>query len=124
MTPFEIKIARKNTTAIIAENPVSLILIPEVKTAQPSGGYKKTDGEPRAEQVMRIIEQGAAVTAPVVRTTDGTQREADFLLLAEWDAAVERGDHWTAIDGRQWTVTDVVRDNRYETRALVVERGR
>ena len=124
MSSVELKINRDNTTAFIAVKPSSVVLIPQEKVEQPSGGYKLVDGEPRRQQTFRIIELGMHQTPPIITLTDGKQRAVDFWLLGEWDADMAVDDHWMAEDGREWLVGDIVRSNHYETRGLVVERGK
>lgn len=124
MDATELHYHRLNTEAFIAVKPSTLMLIPQTKAPQASGGYKLVDGLPRLAQTFRIIELGLNQTPPIITLTDGKQREAEFLLLGRWDARVEVNDYWVALDGRQWLVGDIVRDNQYETRALVAERGR
>lgn len=123
MNPFELRINRANTRDFISHRATEIILTPRDKLDTPSGGYKYQDGPPRPPQTFRIIELGTSSTPPVITLTDGNQREAEFWLLGEWDAQVAVDDYWTAPDGREWLVGDLVRDNNYETRALVVERG-
>jgi hypothetical protein len=113
-----------NTLAFIAVNPTAIILVPRTKVDTPAGGYKFEDQDPRPEQSFRIIEFGLNQTPPILQLTDGSQRQVEFLLLGAHDAQVAVDDHWLAIDGREWQVGEVVRSNQYETRALVVERGK
>lgn len=121
---LELEVNRKNTLAFIAVRPTQIILIPQLREKTTGGGYKYVDQEPRHSQTMRIIELGTSVTPPILTLTDGKQREAEFWLLAAHDAEIAIDDHWTAMDGREWLVGDIIRDNDYETRALVTERGK
>jgi hypothetical protein len=124
-SPLELEMHRENTLAFIAANPVEVVLTPiatRVRTA--SGGWVESDGTPRSPQIMRIIELGARGEPATIKLQDGTERNVDFWLLGAYDAAVEVGDHWTAEDGRDWEVGDIIRSNGYETRALVAERGK
>lgn len=120
----EQSVNRLNTTAFIAVRPSEIILTPRERAKTTGGGWKYEEKTPRAPQTFRIIELGMNTTPPILTLTDGKQREAEFWLLGEWDAAVEIDDIWTATDGRVWQVGDIVRDNGYETRALVTERGK
>jgi hypothetical protein len=123
MEAIELEIHRANTLAFIAAKPTSVTLIPIAsKTRKPSGGYTVTDGTARDPQQMRIIELGARGEPATVKLQDGTEREVNFWLLGAHDAAVAIGDHWT--EGvRVWEIGDIIRDNQYEVRALVAERG-
>lgn len=120
---LELEINRKNTLAFIAVRPSQIILVPQIRERTTGGGWQYVDQAARQPQTMRIIELGTNVTPPILQLTDGTQREAEFWLLAAHDASIEIDDHWKATDGREWRVGDIIRDNGYETRALVTERG-
>lgn len=125
MDAMELKIHRENTIAFIAAKVSLISLIPiSSRVRTPGGGWTVTDGTPRLPQPMRIIELGTNVSRPEITGQDGKQRMADFWLLAQHGAAMAVGDHWIAEDGRSWEVGDIVRDNGYEVRGLVAERGR
>ena len=124
MDPVELDINRRNTRAFIAAKPSVIVLTPQTKVDTPSGGYKLAPGDPRGDQVLRIIELGANQSPPILTTQDGKQREAAFWLLGLHDAVMEINDFWTAPDGREWLVGDIVRANGYEVRGLVTERGK
>lgn len=119
----ELEVNRKNTVAFISVRPSQIILTPQIRVKTPGGGWVYEDQPARAPQTMRIIELGTNVTPPILTLTDGTQREVEFWLLGAHDAQVDIDDHWKALDGREWRVGDIIRDNQYETRALVTERG-
>lgn len=123
MDAVELDIHRKNTRAFIAVKPSLLTLIPQIKVRKPGGGYSLTQGTPRAPQTMRIIELGMVNSPQVLNLTDGKQREAQFWLLGEFSAQMATGDFWVAEDGRSWEIGDIVRENGYEQRGLVAERG-
>lgn len=124
MDALELAIHVENTAAYIAYKPSDIVLVPTERSNTAGGGYKDVDGTPRASQTFRIIEFGQNQTPPILTLTDGKQREAEFLLLGMPAAAIAVNDHWKAIDGREWLVADIVRDNLYEVRALVTERGK
>lgn len=123
MDAVELDIHRKNTRAFIAVKPSVLTLIPQIKVRKPGGGYSLAQGTPRAPQTMRIIELGMVNSPQVLNLTDGKQREAQFWLLGEFSAQMATGDFWVAEDGRSWEIGDIVRENGYEQRGLVAERG-
>jgi hypothetical protein len=119
----ELEINRKNTVAFIAARPSEVTLTPRTKTETSGGGWKWVVGAPREPQTLRIIELGMQVTPPILELSNGKQRRVDFWLLGPHDATIEVGDFWVAEDGRTWEVGEVVRDNGYEVRGLVAERG-
>jgi hypothetical protein len=126
MDAVELEVSRYNTLAFIEQRPTTIRLIPVKRVRTAGSGYKDVDQDARQPQTFRIIEQGLinSASAPVIRTTDGTQREVEFLLLGAHDALMAVGDHWTEDDGREWSIGEVVRSNEYEQRALVTERGK
>lgn len=119
----ELEINRKNTIAFIAARPSEIVLTPRTKKETDGGGWAWEIGSPRDPQTLRIIELGMQSTPPILELTNGKQRKVDFWLLGPFGAVIERGDFWIADDGRVWEVGDVVRDNGYEVRGLVAERG-
>lgn len=119
----ELEINKKNTIAFIAAKPSQIALTPRVKEDTEGGGWRWEIGEPREEQTLRIIELGMQVTPPVIQLTNGKQRTVEFWLLGSFDAVMDKGDFWESEDGRVWEIGDIIRDNGYETRGLVAERG-
>ena len=124
MDPVELEINRANTASFIAARPSEIVLTPHTQEKTTVGGYKLIPGEPKSPQTLRVIELGANQSPPILTLTDGKQREASFWLLGMDDADIAINDTWLGEDGRTWRVGDVVRPNGYETRGLVVERGK
>jgi hypothetical protein len=124
MDQIELDIQRQNTAAFIAVKPTTITLTPREQERVPSGGYKYVDQVPRFPQTFRIIELGMQSTPPILQLQDGTQRQMRFWLLGPYDAVIEPLDWWETDDGRFWQIGDVVRENEYEQRGLVVERGK
>lgn len=124
MDKTELAIHRANTADFIGQRPTSLTLTPYERQRTDGGGFKFVQLPPRPPQTFRIIELGMKSAPQILQLTDGQQRVVVFWLLGAHDAAVERDDFWTARDGREWRVGDVIRSNGYETRAVVVERGK
>jgi hypothetical protein len=124
MDAVELKIHRMNTKAFIDVRPVQLELLRPTMVRAKTGGQKPGSLQLLPPQTMRIIESQYRVQNTVT-LSDGTQREADFMLLGEWDADMKQDDYWVDPEtGRNWIVGDVIRPNQYEQRGLVVERGK
>lgn len=114
-----------NTAAFIEANPTWIELIPRVRDRTPAGGWQWRDLAPRPIQKLRLIEQSGTSSPPMVATADGTQRQAEFMVLGLPDAEMGVDDHWKDLaTGREWEIRDIVRPNGYEQRGLVVERGK
>lgn len=120
----ELRLQRKGTVAFIEANPVSVQLIPRTKVTDGSGS-RWVEEAPRAAQTFRIIDQSTArlSTTVTVRTSDGQERLADFMLLGEHDAVVGLYDVWDDTDGKRYEVAQLYPDNGYEVRAAVVRQG-
>ena len=112
---------RRLTKAFIDFNPVSITFVPREKVKKPAGGFAWQERDPRAPQVVTITEPSNGLPHPT-RTTDGVEREVEFILIAEHDALVARYDVFT-YQGKDWEVVDLFIDNGYEIRALVSARG-
>lgn len=123
MKPAILAIHRKNTVRFIAENPFEVALTPRSKQEQPTGGWKWEVGDQRDVQTLRIIELGMLATPPVIQLTNGKQTTVEYWLLGPHDAEMAKGDFWIDGEGHVWEVGHVIRDNGYEVRGLVAERG-
>lgn len=119
----ELASQRKNTLAFIKANPLTLQLIPRSKVTD-GGGSRWVKGNPRAPQTFRLIDQSTAriPTTVIVRTSDGQERVAEFMLLGEHDSTVELWDIWEDA-GKTYEVAQLFPHNGYETRAAVVRLG-
>lgn len=111
----ELAYQRRNTTWFIAWNPSNIDLIPTIKVKTGSG-TKRTDGTPRATQVMRLIPQNETTTP--FTTDDGSEHVVSYVLLAEWDCSMEIGDHWVDSNGSRYEVLDTT-TNGYEVKGLI-----
>lgn len=122
MTPAELAILQKNTISFIADRPSAIVLTPRSKEETAGGGWKYEIGAARDEQTLRIIELGMLSTPPVIILSNGKQRAVEYWLLGPHDAEMEIWDFWEDGD-KTWEIGHVIRDNGYETRGLVAERG-
>lgn len=114
---------RRLTKAFIDFNPVTITLIPRAKVKKPAGGFAWEEQAPRDPQVFTITEQSTVGGQPRPSlTSDGIEREVEFILIAEHTAQVARSDVFVH-QGRDWEVVDLYIDNGYEIRALVAARG-
>lgn len=117
----ELDIQKRLTHAFILTQPVTLALVPRAKLKQPGGGFAWQDLPPRAPQVMRLIEPSNSGPKPTV-TTNGVEREVEFILLGEWDATIGLFDTFTHA-GYDWEVVQLYHHNGWETRAAVARHG-
>lgn len=123
MNAEELKVHIRNTAYFISQRPSSIILTPVSRERIKGGGYKETVHTPRASQTFRIVELGIIGDDQHIQQSSGEVRREPSWLIGMPDAAVEIDDFWT--DGnRRWRVSEVIRDNGYETRAVVEEVGR
>jgi hypothetical protein len=111
----EIIAQRKLTKDFIDASPTPVVLTPRNRVRQPNGSYKWQYGLARQPQTMRVIEQAPP---SVITLEDGTQRSLDYVLLAEWDAQLSKGDTFQ-FQGNTCLVLEVYHSNGYEVRGSV-----
>lgn len=112
----ELRAQRALTSAFILANPSLITLYPRTRVRQANGGYRQARDAARSSQIMRVIEQAPP---SVITLEDGTQRSLDYVLLAEWNATIAKGDVFD-FAGDTCLVIDVYHNNGYEIRADVV----
>jgi hypothetical protein len=116
---------RRGTKLFIDAHPLTLALIPSIRTKTASGGFVLSDGPPRVAEVMRLIEQASAYgnSPGLLPAQDGKQRRVRFQLLAEWFVTLAVGDHWLDETGTRLEVVELLPYNDYERRGQVVSYG-
>jgi hypothetical protein len=120
----ELAANKRQTLAFIAANPFSVALIPHTKARTPSGGQGWTAQAPRAQQVVRIVDQssGGGPAQGPQSNGDGRAPSVDQVLVARWDALLGVNDRF-AYGGRECVITRLFPDNGYERRAVVTAHG-
>lgn len=116
-------VQRALTKRFIDARPESIVFTPRSRTRLPAGGFKWTDGVPRAAEVVTFIELSAQSGFPrPVATLDGVERIVELEIVAQWGSPISRYDVFNH-QGKEWEVVDLFYDNGYEVRALVSGRG-
>ncbi len=120
-----IDLNRTLTHWFIMSDPVPVVLVPRVSTRTPSGAVKTTDGPPRALQRFKFVYGGntGAGRAGIVPTGDGRERMFSYIMIGDYNAVVEPGDHWTDESGQSWEVEELLPYNEYELKATVRSYG-
>lgn len=96
----EVAIHRRNTTAFIAADPVTLVFEHYKKEQTPGGGYKiVADGSVSLR--VRLIP--ATESGEQVDTTSGKTIKLVYTVLAEWNADVRQRDRFTR-DGEEYVL--------------------
>lgn len=113
---------RRVTLAFIDQNPVDIALIPRSSGRTATGGRLKTSEEPRASQRFSLIEPSDSGFRYPSSTSDGSQYSVDFMLLGAYDAVMEKDDVFV-YEGREYKLLEIMPDNGYEKRAVVVRHG-
>jgi len=122
-SPAELAIQRKLTQRLIDALPVTLVLTPQVRVSDGSGGWSWEEGEPRTAQTFHLIEFGGGGSdLNPVRAADGSQRYAEMQLLGAWDSSMDQGDRFS-YGGEEWEIIELMRNNGWERRALVARFG-
>lgn len=119
----EAQILRRTTQDFIDADPISVVLIPRIRTMV-KGAAKLVDDTPRLPQQMKLVMQSAAGGSIEQHTGDGTERRTDFQLIGSWNCVGDIGDHWMDDTGQWWEVTAVIPDNGYERRFVIESYGR
>lgn len=118
--PLEISIHRKNTKRFIDADATKIALIPKGDYFI-DGTKVSLDQPPRAEQTFKIIWMGETGVIREVNDSGGVKR-FDFVLVGEYDAIVEIGDHWF-VDGQIFVIEYIYPFNDYEVKAGGVTHG-
>lgn len=110
-------IQRRLTTSFIATDPESIVLLPQTRTENGSGGFTVAQGDPRSSQTMRLIPLTNTTTERL--TLDGKMVVPKFMLMAQWDAIVDRWDQFE-LDGVRYEIVHLQEKRDYQTKAEVV----
>jgi len=112
----------QQTAAVIAENPVDIIITRVPRSDDGAGGY--VDGSPVVlkPQTVRIV-GSSRVGASITRmTSDGQVAVVDATLLGMPDLNIERDDRFES-SGTKYQVVTVNRTPRWRVSAELVTRG-
>lgn len=120
LTPGEAAIQRILTRAFIAADANSVVLEPNKREPNGSGGYVLSAQPPRSPQTVRLIP--ITTTAFERETLDGKTVTPQFVLMAEATAAVERGDRFV-LNGKRHEVVHVQEKRDYQTKGETVLLG-
>lgn len=118
-------IQRRLTRGFIRVSPSRLILTPNTKEVQPSGGWKYIVGNPRAPILATLIPAQESAAAGVLGqriTVDGQTANATYILIAEYNATVEIGDTFV-FGGSTHRIVHKLPTNGYEIRAVAISHG-
>jgi len=123
-TEQELRFQRAQTLAFIKANASGLTLTPRSRHTDGSG-TRWVDGEPRESQVMRLVDQSinAGPVPGVIAASDGVQRIVVFQLVGVHDAIMALWDSWTDAAGVRLEIAELLPDNGYEKRGLVIRYG-
>lgn len=121
-----IEMNRNLTHWFIMQDPVDVVLIPRVTTRTTTGATKQEDGPSRPLQRFKFVYGGntGAGRAGIVPTGDGRERMFSYVLIGDYDAEVDVGDHWTDDKGQNWEVEEILPYNGYEKKATLRSYGR
>lgn len=123
MNAEELSIHIRNTAYFISQRPTNIALTPVSRERVKGGGVTQTAQTPRKSQTFRIVELGIVGDDQHIQQSVGSVRREPSWLIGMPDAEIDIDDFWIE-GGRRWRVSEVIRDNGYETRAVVEEVGR
>lgn len=122
MDSRELAVMRKQTEHFIRDNPEQITLTRGGgRTSDGAGGYKVEPGDPGEPQIMRLVPQDLR-SGVQSRNVDGEEVSPAYVLIGKHDADIKKDDVFTR-NGRNYEVTWVRDDRRYETWAEVIYRG-
>lgn len=109
---------RRQTAALIADDPTTAALVPRGRVTTPSGGWVEGDLTPRASQTFKLsllsFDQRPTVTIA------GVERLVDYHLVGTHDMAIAVGDYWLSPDGTRYEVVGFTEGWDYMTKAFVI----
>lgn len=122
MDSRELAVLRKQTKQFIDDHPVSVTMTRGgARTSDGAGGYTVTPGAPIQAQTVRLIPQDQRGGTQSVNV-DGEEVSPVYVIIAEHDADIKKDDVFVH-NARNYEVTWVRDDKRYEIWAEVVYRG-
>lgn len=117
--PGELKAQRKLSAAFIRADYRDVSLLRRTRTDDGAGGTLVGEALPLAPQRMRLLPQEDGATART--TAEGETATPEFMLMAEWDADMERFDEFEA-DGARFQIV-YVDDRKYELKGEAIRLG-
>lgn len=102
----ELQINRRTTLAFIAADPLHLVLTPHNSEKTASGGMKFTPGDPKPEEVFRMIPMSDV--QPSVTTPDGIQLLPTFVLMGVYSSLMDRWDTFV-LNGQKYQIVSTIR---------------
>lgn len=113
---------RADTLRFIRMAPMTITLRKSTKESDGSGGQVVVADGTRPAQVFTLLEPRNSNYLQKLTTAEGTNTTYDFMLLGEWNAVVGLNDEFT-YDGLVYRVENILPNNGYETRAMVLRTG-
>lgn len=123
MATGQIELNRQLTTWFINQDPTTVTLTPVAEVQTSGGGYTFEDLPERVPQIFKFIQQGSNFTG-VIESGDGRERQYEFIMVGNWDAAIAIGDHWQDANGQDWRIGGFIPNNGYEIKAGVYSWGK
>lgn len=112
----ELTYLRTNTKAFIDADFKDITLERRTKTDNGSGGYEESYAPLMVAQRMRLIPSNNKL--PERQTLDGEVVSPEYVLLAEWDANMQRWDKFVD-QGHRYQVLFVHEKSSYERKGEV-----
>lgn len=117
-----VDVQRSVTKAFINFSPVIVQLIPRSKVSDGQGGFKKVVQTARQPQTFALIEPGDSGFSQPVVPEAGEQYTVQYMLLGMHDAVMAKDDVFSH-GGKEFKLLEVMPDNGYEKRAVVIRHG-
>lgn len=113
---------RDDTNRFIAVAPVEIELDTFTVEDDGTGGKRTISSGTRPPQVFTLLEPRSSGYGEKLTMPEGTNSKFDFMLLGVWDAMIGMKDQFV-MDGLVYRVENILPNNGYETRAMVLRTG-
>lgn len=113
---------RADTVRFISFSPVTLTLRMYDIIDDGTGGKKEVFVGNRPPQVFTLLEPSSSNYKMKSTQPEGTNTVYDYMLLGKHDAVIGLYDEFT-YDGNEYRVENILSENDYERRAVVLRTG-
>jgi hypothetical protein len=110
----ELEAQRTQTSGLIASHPVSIWVTRNTYVSDGAGGKTSVAKTAELPVVVRLDSTSRFATT----ATGGRSILTQYQIIAEWDADLQRGDHFQ-INGRTYIIDDLDNSSGYQLRGAV-----
>lgn len=117
-----LRVLRRNLEQFIRDDPIEVTLTRTTKVLTANGGVKDGVTSSTSPQTFRLVPFKRRLSDFTTNTQDGAIPKTDFVLIARWDADIQRWDKFTYMDDNYIVVSiETKTKDRANSDRLVVE---